>query len=199
MDFGCGKGQFIKEIQNKHKCYGVEYDLETIKKCKKTFKKAIFFNNKTLDKKKFFNFFDIVHLGDVLEHVVDPINLINKLNKKIKKKGLLYVEGPIERNLSIVNYSIILFGNIKKIIKPNLKNNFKPYHLYFCNFNNQLTMLKNIKNFKIVKYEVYETGWPYNCGGLVKKLIAILAIFFSKIDIFGFKIGNRFRIILQKK
>ena len=60
-------------------------------------------------------------------------------------------------------------------------------------------MLKNIKNFKIVKYEVYETGWPYNCGGLVKKLIAILAIFFSKIDIFGFKIGNRFRIILQKK
>ena len=53
-----------------------------------------------------------------------------------------------------------------------------PYHLYFCNFNNQQLMLKKIKKYKIVKYEIYETGWPYNNGGLVKTLIARLAIIF---------------------
>ena len=198
LDFGCGNGQFIKEVQNKYKCYGVEYDLETIKKCKKSIKNAYFFHNTIIDKKKFINFFDLVHLGDVLEHVVNPINLLYKLEKIIKKNGLLYVEGPIERNFSVVNFSIILFGNIKKFLKPNLKNNFMPYHLYFCNFNNQLLMLKKIKKYKIVKYEIYETGWPYNNGGLVKTLIARLAIIFSKINIFGFKIGNRFRIVLKK-
>ena len=130
--------------------------------------------------------------------MVDPINLLYKLEKIIKKNGLLYVEGPIERNFSVVNFSIILFGNIKKFLKPNLKNNFMPYHLYFCNFNNQQLMLKKIKKYKIVKYEIYETGWPYNNGGLVKTLIARLAIIFSKINIFGFKIGNRFRIVLKK-
>ena len=198
LDFGCGSGHFIKEIQNRYKCFGVDYDLDTIKQCRKTFKKARFLENKTIEKKLFHNFFDVVHLGDVLEHVVNPDNLLNKLHKKIKKNGLLYLEGPIERNFSIVNLSIILFGNIKKLIKPNLKNNFKPYHLYFCNFKNQLSMLKKINKYKIIKYQIYETGWPYNSGGFVKKFLAKIAIFFSMFNIFGFKIGNRVRIILQK-
>lgn len=198
LDFGCGNGHFIKEIQNKYKCYGVEYDLDTIKQCRKTLTKATFLENKTIKKKKFNNFFDVVHLGDVLEHVVNPDSLLNKLHKKIKKNGLLYLEGPIERNFSIINLSIILFGNIKKLIKPNLKNNFKPYHLYFCNFNNQLLMIKKTKKYEIIKYEIYETGWPYNSGGIIKKSLVKVAIFFSKINIFGFKIGNRARIVCKK-
>ena len=137
-------------------------------------------------------------MGDVLEHVVNPHNLLKKLHKKLKKDGLLYIEGPIERNFSIVNFSILLFGNIKKLIKPNLKNNFKPYHLYFCNFKNQLSMLKKMKKYEIIQYEIYETGWPYNSGGIIKKFISKVAIFFSMINFLGFKIGNRVRIILQK-
>jgi 2-polyprenyl-3-methyl-5-hydroxy-6-metoxy-1,4-benzoquinol methylase len=198
LDFGCGNGNFIRKIQNKHECYGVEYDLNTIKKCRKTLKKARFLENKTVEKKKFNNFFDVIHLGDVLEHVPNPDNLLNKLHKNLKKKGLLYIEGPIERNFSIVNFSILLFGNIKKLFKPNLKNNFKPYHLFFCNFNNQLSMIKKKEKYKIIQYEIYETGWPYNSGSMIKKSIAKVAIIFSMINFFGFKIGNRFRIILQK-
>lgn len=198
LDFGCGNGQFIKKVQNKYKCYGIEYDQETVNKCRKSIKKARFYQYRTINKNKYINFFDLIHLGDVLEHVVDPVGLLNELEKKIKKNGHLYVEGPIERNFSIVNFSIVLFGNIKKLIKPNLKNSFVPYHLYFCNFNNQLSMLKKIKKYKIVKYEIYETGWPYNNGGIIKKFIVGLAVSFSKINIFGFKIGNRFRIVLKK-
>ncbi len=110
----------------------------------------------------------------------------------------MYLEGPIERNISLVNLSIIFFGNIKKFLFPNYKNNFKPYHLFFCDFKNQLLMIKKTNKFKIIDYEIYETGWPYNCGGHLKRSIALIAIIFSKLNIFGFKIGNRFRIILQK-
>ena len=198
LDFGCGSGSFIKEISNKHKSYGVEYDLETVKKCRKNIKNANFLDNKSINNKKFDNFFDIIHLGDVLEHVIDPNALLKKLDQKIKKKGLLYVEGPLERNISLVNISIIIFGNFKKLIRPNLKNNFKPYHLYFCNFKNQLSMIKSSNKYKIIKYEIYETGWPYNDGGLIKKFISSLSILISKLNIFGFKFGNRFRIILKK-
>ena len=94
------------------------------------------------------------------------------------------------------------YQNLKKDkiveIKPNLKNNFKPYHLYFCNFNNQLLMIKKTKKYEIIKYEIYETGWPYNSGSIIKKSLEKVAIFFSKINIFGFKIGNRARIVCKK-
>ena len=124
--------------------------------------------------------------------------MLANLHKKIKKNGFLYIEGPIERNFSLVNISIVLFGNIKKFLSYNYKNNFKPYHLYFCDFKNQLSMIKKNNKFEVLNYEIYETGWPYNCGGYVKKIIAMMAVLFSKLNIFGFKIGNRFRIILKK-
>ena len=198
LDFGSGNGHFIKEINENHKCYGVEYSLKTIKQLKKKFKKVTFLNNNQVNNKKYNNFFDVIHLGDVLEHIIAPDDLLLNLHKKIKKNGLLYIEGPIERNFSLVNFIVIAFGNIKRIVRPNYKNNFKPYHLFFCDFQNQISMIKKINKFKIIDYKIYETGWPYNCGGYLKKSIAILAILFSKLNIFGFKIGNRFRIILKK-
>ena len=60
-------------------------------------------------------------------------------------------------------------------------------------------MIKKINKFKIIDYEIFETGWPYNSGGYLKKSIALMAILFSNLNIFGFKIGNRFRLILEKK
>ena len=199
LDYGSGNGNFIQEIGKNYRCYGLEYSLDTIKKLKKKFKNKIFLNNRELNNKKYNNFFDVIHLGDVLEHVLDPNYLLINLHKKIKKKGLLYLEGPIERNFSLVNLSIILFGNIKRLLTPNYKNNFKPYHLFFCDFQNQLLMIKKINKFKIIDYEIFETGWPYNSGGYLKKSIALIAILFSNLNIFGFKIGNRFRLILEKK
>tara|TARA_B100001175_G_scaffold317519_1_gene334764 strand:+ start:1849 stop:2718 length:870 start_codon:yes stop_codon:yes gene_type:complete len=199
LDFGSGNGQFIKEINKIHKCYGVEYNQETIKQLKKRFKNGSFLNNKEINNKKYNNFFDVIHLGDVLEHVIGPDHLLINLHKKIKKNGLMYIEGPIERNFSLVNLLIILFGNIKRLLRVDFKNDFKPYHLYFCNFRNQLMMIQKINKFKIIHYKIYETGWPYNSGGYFKQSIALAAIFFSKLNFFGFKIGNRFRIILKKK
>ena len=133
-----------------------------------------------------------------MEHVTNPNYLLKKIQKKMKKNGILYLDGPIERNLSLVNLSVILFGNIKRIFIPKFRNNFEPYHLYFCNFKNQLSMFNKIQNYKIVKYEIYETGWPYNNAGTIKKTIALFAKLFSKLNFFGFKIGNRVRIILKK-
>lgn len=198
LDFGFGNGNFIKEVKKIHKCYGVEYNPETIKRLKKKFKKTVFLDNKKIKDKKYINYFDIIHLGDVLEHVEDPNKLLIDLHKKIKKNGLLYIEGPIERNLSLVNILIIVFGNIKRFINPNKINSFKPYHLFFCNFQNQLRMISNLRKYTVLDYKIYESGWPYLSGGYLKKIIALVAILFSKLNIFGFKIGNRFKIILKK-
>ena len=94
LDFGSGNGHFINEINEIHKCYGVEYSLKTIKLLKKKFKKAIFLNNNKINNKKYNNFFDVIHLGDVLEHIIAPDDLLLNLHKKIKKKRFTIYRRP---------------------------------------------------------------------------------------------------------
>ena len=97
------------------------------------------------------------------------------------------------------NTNVLKFNNAAVTVDNKIiRNNFKPYHLFFCDYQNQISMIKKINKFKIIDYEIYETGWPYNSGGYLKKSIAITAILISKLNVFGFKIGNRFRIVLQK-
>ena len=51
LDYGSGSGHFIQEINKMHKCYGLEYSLEILKKLKKKFKNVIFFDNQEIKKK----------------------------------------------------------------------------------------------------------------------------------------------------
>ena len=56
----------------------------------------------------------------------------NFLNKK--PEGLLFIEGPIERNLSLVNYSILFFGNLRNIFFTYLKRYNTHTHIFFVSF-----------------------------------------------------------------
>ena len=100
LDYGCGYGHFIKKISKKNTLYGVELNSEVVNFLKIKNKNAIFFTVQNFKKKKLNFFFDIICLGDVLEHVTNPIKLLLDLDKNIKKGGLFFIEGPIERNIS---------------------------------------------------------------------------------------------------
>ena len=135
----------------------------------------------------------------MLEHLIDPINFLKNIKKKLKKNGFIFITGPLERNISLVNYSFLLFGYLKNKILKFFFGNFVPYHIFFCNSKNQKKMLSKFRDLKILKFEIYETGFPYNIGNIFKKIIAIVAIGLSYLNFFGFGIGNRFRVILLKK
>lgn len=197
VDYGCGYGHFLEQIPPIWKKTGVELNNEIIRICKKKIKNTNFLTIKNFDKNK--SLFNIIHLGDVLEHLPDPIFFIKKIKNRLKKDGLIYINGPLERNLSVVNYSFLFYGFIKNLLFKNKQYFFKPYHLSFFNLNNFLMMLKKINDFEIIDLKVYETGFPYNHGNILKKTIAKIAIFFSKINIFGLFVGNRIRVIMKRK
>lgn len=46
---------------------------------------------------------DVVHLGDVLEHVPDPAEVLGRACSLLRPGGLLLSEGPLEANLSVFN------------------------------------------------------------------------------------------------
>ncbi|GAB6283122.1 MAG: hypothetical protein STSR0008_18780 [Ignavibacterium sp.] len=47
------------------------------------------------------NYFDIVILAHIIEHLYNGLEVIKELTKKIKARGKIYIEFPSERSLSL--------------------------------------------------------------------------------------------------
>ena len=101
LDFGCGGAGFLmwaKELAAN--CYGVEPN----KIFQEHYKKIgieVFSNIDSIDEK-----FDVIFMFHVLEHIEDPIDLLQKLKKLLNVNGRLIVEVP-----SSDDALLTLYGN----------------------------------------------------------------------------------------
>lgn len=93
LEIGPGPGFFAIEWireNNKSLYYAIETDTTLHKNLKNQGIKLIEQN----EIKDFDNFFDIIVISHVLEHVSDPLNFLNKYLNLLKKKGHLFIEVP---------------------------------------------------------------------------------------------------------
>lgn len=201
LDYGCGTGEFLKALALEGFIpFGVEFD-----------KSAAQFAAKnaaceTLSVKDFQMLrrkiqFDAIHLGDVLEHLPEPDKVLRELLFFLKPGGILFVEGPLETNPSLVYWSVRLFGLFKRRLKPDFIGSHSPTHLFRTNSEQQLKFFSRIEEPALdLKYwRIYETGWPYSCGGVIKKSIAACASILGGRKMFGITFGNRFQGLFIKK
>ena len=200
LDYGCGFGGFLKALVNSDiNAVGVEYDAEVTTIAAKNSNCSVV----TLDiftSGAFSNIlFDVIHLGDVLEHLPNPISTIEYLLTRLKPNGLLFVEGPIEVNASLVYWSARLFGFVKRLLRPDFIAYNPPTHLFRTSANSQYVFFNQFKPRLLMRHwDVHETGWPYISGGVIKRIIAHVAIFLGKRTFFHINFGNRFRGIFMK-
>ena len=192
LDFGCGNGHFIKILKEQNfKIQGVEFSKEQAHYLTNKLNTIVYEYQEFLEKTDLK--YDVIHLGDVLEHLTNPADILQHIKKNLNKNGLLYIEGPLERNPSFVFFTISIFSFFKSFFK---ENNHVPYHLSFTNQKAQILFFNNL-GLKISYWNIYETGWPYNNSkNIFKKLIAGLSVFLSKIPFLCNIIGNRFRTFL---
>ncbi len=95
LDIGCASGYFTVYFKDKAKdVYGVDINKDLINEAKNKYKGI---NFKLLKSKKLpfrSNFFDVVTILDVLEHVNDDKIMINEIHRVLKKDGLLILSVP---------------------------------------------------------------------------------------------------------
>ncbi len=86
LDIGCGYGQCILYLRNKGlDCYGLDPSNDAIEYCKSKKLKTEISNLDKLD--VFGNIkYDFVIMNNVLEHLRDPVKIIKKIKKILKKK-----------------------------------------------------------------------------------------------------------------
>lgn len=96
LEFGCGEGVFAAALKqrNKAEVWGVEIDATTGKKAAKILDKLIISDADEALAKLPDNHFDCIIFNDVLEHLIDPYNLLRKLRKKLTSEGIIVSSIP---------------------------------------------------------------------------------------------------------
>jgi len=91
LDIGSGLGVFPYEMKKKgFNILSQEMDTKYVEHHKKNLKLKSTVNNISDIKKKF----NLITLNKVLEHILDPIKFLILVKKKLKKRGVLYIELP---------------------------------------------------------------------------------------------------------
>ena len=96
LDFGCGKGNFVKFARAKgYKAFAYDKS-ESIKK--HLFVQAIPFYKNLWEIPD--NYFDVITCFDVIEHTTNPRFIIREMKQKLKKHGILVISTPNAQGLS---------------------------------------------------------------------------------------------------
>jgi 2-polyprenyl-3-methyl-5-hydroxy-6-metoxy-1,4-benzoquinol methylase len=199
LDYGCGLGAFLKACKKENLApFGVEFDRDAAQvaaansACPVVSAEA--FERRICDKHMPY---DAIHLGDVLEHLAEPAETLARLLKLLSPHGILYVEGPLENNPSAVLWAAKTYGSAKRILTRSHMGRNPPTHLWRTDASSQRAFFGRVSpELRMIFWQLYETGWPYSHGGMLKRLIARSALGLANIVP---QLGNRFRAILARQ
>jgi 2-polyprenyl-3-methyl-5-hydroxy-6-metoxy-1,4-benzoquinol methylase len=159
LDFGCGNGAFLVAArQAGFTCEGVELDPATRARAAANSGCAV---RSIGDLRSSGSRYDVIHLGDVLEHLPAPAERLVELRALLADGGMFFIEGPLEDNPSLVLYASRMFGAVKKLRGKPLHSDLPPFHLFRTDARAQRRFFEERLGWQVRRYQVFETGWPY--------------------------------------
>lgn len=147
LDIGCSSGSFGKRLIEEKDCVvdGIEIDDGDIKKAKKILRNVYKYNIET-DDLKLKNKYDIIFMGDVIEHLARPIEALKKVRALLKPSGKLVFSVPNITHMSV--RLMLLSGNITYGRTGLLDET----HLHFYN-STELYRVLNSAGFKVEVFD----------------------------------------------
>lgn len=125
FEIGCGMGYFLDFARQKgYNVSGIEYSALGTEICRERFGLDVqqgSFEAMAIQPERF----DVIFMGDVLEHLVDPRGMLEKARKMLKPGGIVAVEVPSMFN-SLVGRLAVLGYRMLRIKK---KMPMPPYHV----------------------------------------------------------------------
>jgi 2-polyprenyl-3-methyl-5-hydroxy-6-metoxy-1,4-benzoquinol methylase len=119
LDVGCGEGGFgrmLKDEMGVEEVWGVEFFGEAAKKAESNIDKIIHSKIEDAIDQLPDNYFDCIFFNDVLEHLVDPYSVLEKIKRKCKVDGSVVASIP----------NILNFENLYLFLK-NQDWEYKPF------------------------------------------------------------------------
>jgi SAM-dependent methyltransferase len=99
--------------------------------------------------------FDTIFLGDVIEHIYNPIEILTLLKPHLKPGGEVFIQGPLEGASTFSHFLLA----IKSYFTPGRRSHLPPYHVSLANFN-AISLLLAASGYRIDWYRTAEPIWP---------------------------------------
>lgn len=155
VDYGCGNGALLKTLMpsDEWEFVGVEYNMETAAKAATVLGIPVYsYQNITATNTPIA---DVLHLGDVVEHLTNPDLEMGNILKLIKPGGLLLSQGPLENHINL--FTLILRSI--RLLKSRRASLVPPYHVVLATAKGQQEYFRRF-NLTSHEFTIVETSWP---------------------------------------
>jgi hypothetical protein len=99
--------------------------------------------------------YDVIFLGDVLEHLIEPKLELEMLKSKLKPNGVLIAQGPLQGAWTFTHLVVMIFA----ICTRQRLSEFPPYHVSLATRNSMLNLFDS-SGFSSTKILCTEVTWP---------------------------------------
>jgi hypothetical protein len=98
---------------------------------------------------------DVIHLGDVLEHLTEPLDVLSTLVGLLRPTGFLLGQGPLEAGPCL--FSTVL--RAARRLRSARPVEMPPYHVLQATVDGQLILFGRA-GLRALEYHVSEVAWP---------------------------------------
>ncbi|MBV8908750.1 MAG: class I SAM-dependent methyltransferase [Sphingomonas sp.] len=207
LDFGCGDGAFLAEASRRgFDAAGVELDAAAREVAQRNSGCPVLSLEDVVAGSQRF---DVIHLGDVLEHLPAPADMLRRLEPLLEPDGVFFFEGPLEENASLVRFCNRAFTQFKRATGRPLLAELPPLHLSRTSAASQRQFFQRTMGYEVHAFEVGETGWPYLVTGnalakdtksRLRGIIGQAAVSLARLgNRVGATLGNRFAAITSPR
>jgi SAM-dependent methyltransferase len=195
LEIGCGPGHFLKSAQRiGWEVTGVEISDFAAKYARDQFGLEVFTG--TIEAARLPEYYyDLIFMGDLLEHIPEPVLFLKRVSQFLKNEGIVYIEVPAITNGIFSRFGSLLMKSLGKVKFINLP----PYHLYEYTPRNIRTLLR-AAGYTVLKLEQKAVA-PKDIGLHDNMVLNVGKMSFQSVNFLLTSITGRFgdRLVLVAK
>jgi len=154
LDYGCGTGPLLEAAAKAGwRPVGVELDRDVAHAVEERTGFRVLTAEEADSSER--HIADILHLGDVLEHLTEMENQLPRILRLIKPGGLLLAQGPLEGNF---NFFLACCG-LSRRLRPWHQTEMAPYHVLMATRRGQQFLFRRF-GLSELEYSLHEAAWP---------------------------------------
>lgn len=154
LDYGCGSGLLLEAVAKAGwRPVGVELDSKVARGVEKRTGFRVLTAEEADSSEG--RIADILHLGDVLEHLTEMENQLPRILRLIRPGGLLLAQGPLEGNF---NFFAACCG-LSRRLRPWHRTEMAPYHVLMATSRGQRLLFERF-GLSELEYSLHEVAWP---------------------------------------
>jgi SAM-dependent methyltransferase len=152
IDYGCGAGHLlILATSLGWKSMGVEFDSKVAEGFATSNGRIV----TDVHELKNYPKADLLHLGDVIEHLTEPESQIPEILSLVKPGAVVIAQGPLEANANLFTFAI----DACRALRPKRTRQMAPYHVVQATAFGQRQFFRRF-GLKEIEFSLSETAWP---------------------------------------